>query len=87
MSPWKRNAAVAAAVVGLAAGALNVVSPTDPARPNDSNHHIQQQVNDLSDADEQNKSRIDEDADDLRNAENARRNGAAEHRPPRLRLP
>lgn len=87
MSPWKRNAAVAAAVVGLAAGSLNALSPAEPTRPIDTNQRIQQQVNDLGDADERNKSRMQDDADDLRNAENARRNGAGEHRPPRLRLP
>lgn len=76
----KETAVVGATVIALAVGANQLLQPTtvDEIRQ----QHDQQQVDNLSDADQSSKDRIRENGDDQANAETDRRNRSALREPP-----
>lgn len=84
----KSKAAVVVGVVALAFGGLAALEPPKNAAELQE-QQLQQQLEDLQDANEREQQRYEDDADALRRAEEARRAAPGEHRPtlPRLPLP
>jgi hypothetical protein len=78
---------------GIISGALWAIEPHLPNQTRPTQQQLQQQqqdrqINDLSDADQANKDRMRDEANDHINAENSRKNGVHEPRPKiRIRLP
>ena len=92
MKSLKEGVVIGATVVGLAVGANQLLSPRTPEEVR--RDQQQQQVADLSDADENNKQRMRDEGSAHADAENGQRLRSGEHRPPehyrpkiRIRLP
>lgn len=85
---WKTNTVIVLTVVGLGLGAAAYLDrPSSTAELEQQRRD--QQVSDLSDSQERELGRYEDEAEDLRNAEQARKSIPGEHRPalPRLPLP
>lgn len=85
---WKSNTVIVLTVVGLGLGAAAYLDrPSSTAELE--RQRQEQQVSDLSDSHERELGRYDDESEDLRNAEQARKLTPGEHRPdlPKLPLP
>ncbi|MGX5717974.1 hypothetical protein [Arthrobacter sp. MAHUQ-56] len=84
---------ITAGTAGLISGALWAIEPHLPNQEPPSQQQVQQehqdrQTSDLADADQANKDRMRDEANDHINAENTQKNGAHEPRPKiRIRIP
>lgn len=91
MASTKQKIAVGLASGGLILGAMSALQPPSPDSQQRALEHTQQQVNDLSDAQQNEHDRYRDAGNDHGDAENARRLTTSEHRPPeprlRIRLP
>jgi hypothetical protein len=90
MSRW-RNITIAFGTVGLVTIGINTLAPKESEMGRNPQTTIDEQIGDLSDADQNNKDRHRDEANDSVDAENEQRNTPGEHRPPehrpRFRLP
>lgn len=87
MSSWKTNVAVVVGTAGVIFGALSAIGP-DQSTEERRRDSIQQQVTDLSDADQTAKDRMRERGSDGLHNERRDKLVPGEHRPPlRLRVP
>ncbi|OUS97272.1 hypothetical protein [Rhodococcus sp. NCIMB 12038] len=85
MPGWKTNAAVVVGTAGLVFGALGALGPDQPTEDERNRTRVEQQIGDLSDADEASKDRMREsgiDGLDMENRETLRPG----ERLPRLRI-
>ncbi len=83
---WKTNTAAALTVVVLGVGAAAALEPPDS--PHEQQRRNQeQQISDLQDSHDREIGRRDDDAEDLRRAEDANRALPGEHRPADPKLP
>lgn len=81
---------IAAGTAGIISGALWAIEPRlqNQEPPTQQQVHQDRQTSDLADANQANKDRMRDEANDHINAENAQKNGAHEPRPKiRIRIP
>lgn len=86
MASTRETLAIGLASAGLVTGALTAFQPPSHDSQQRARDQLQQQVNHLSDAQEQEHQRYRDAGDDHADAENARRLTPGEHRPPRVRI-
>ncbi|GGD24602.1 hypothetical protein [Nocardioides daphniae] len=77
---FKETALIGATVVGLAVGVNQLLAPSTPEESRQNQQ--QQQVENLSDADENNKQRMRDEGNDHVDAENDQKVRSGERRPP-----